>query len=416
MASTLTSAHLIGLCVALGIGLLIGAERERRKGTGPSRGAAGIRTFSVVALLGAVSVILGGGAVLAAAALAVGALAVASYRRTRDDDPGLTTEVALLLVCLLGGLAMREPLLAAGVGVALAGLLAARQRLHHFVSGVLTEQEWHDAMLFAAAALIVMPLAPDRFMGPFEAINPRAMAKLIVLVMAIGALGYIATRALGSRYGLPLAGLAGGFVSSTATIHALGNRTAQDAGTLPGAVAGAVLSSIATLVQMAVVLALLQPALLVSLRVPLLAGAVVAVLYAAAFVRHALRAEAELPREELGRAFDPHAALGFAAVMGAVLVVSAALNVWLGANGTLLAALATGLVDPHATAAAIASQVNHGGLAVQSATLPLLAGLSANALMKGVVAWQSGGVAYAARIVPGLAAMVAAWWLADWLT
>lgn len=67
-------------------------------------------------------------------------------------------------------------------------------------------------------------LAPDRFMGPFDALNPRAIARLIVLVMAISALGYVAMRALGSRYGLPLAGFASGFVSSTATIYSMGER------------------------------------------------------------------------------------------------------------------------------------------------------------------------------------------------
>lgn len=67
-------------------------------------------------------------------------------------------------------------------------------------------------------------LAPDRFMGPFDALNPRAIARLIVLVMAISALGYVAMRALGPRYGLPLAGFSSGFVSSTATIYSMGER------------------------------------------------------------------------------------------------------------------------------------------------------------------------------------------------
>ena len=107
---------LLGLCVALGVGLLVGAERERRKETGPARGAAGIRTFAVCALLGAISVILGGGLLLAGAALMVGAGALVAYQRAPQRDPGMTTEFALLLTCLLGGLAIGDSLLAAGVG------------------------------------------------------------------------------------------------------------------------------------------------------------------------------------------------------------------------------------------------------------------------------------------------------------
>lgn len=107
---------LLGLSVALGVGLLIGAERERRKETGPNRSAAGIRTFAVSALLGAVSVLLESELLLLGATLLVGAGALVAYRQSRAMDPGITTEFALILTCLLGGLAIREPLLAAGIG------------------------------------------------------------------------------------------------------------------------------------------------------------------------------------------------------------------------------------------------------------------------------------------------------------
>ncbi|OYW27337.1 MAG: hypothetical protein B7Z51_09045, partial [Methyloversatilis sp. 12-65-5] len=96
--------RLIGLAAALGIGLLIGMERERRKGEGPARAAAGLRTFTLAALLGALAMLLGGGLTLAVLAAAVGLLAVVSYRKSADADPGLTTEIALLLTFMLGAL------------------------------------------------------------------------------------------------------------------------------------------------------------------------------------------------------------------------------------------------------------------------------------------------------------------------
>jgi uncharacterized membrane protein (DUF4010 family) len=164
----------------------------------------------VSALLGAVSVLLGDGLVTAAATLIVGAGALVAYQRTHERDPGMTTEFALVLTCLLGGFAIHNPILAAAVGVTLALLLAERNRIHHFVLNVLTAQELSDIILFAAMALIVLPLAPDRYMGPLDALNPHALVRLIVLVMAISALGYVAMRTLGTRYGLPLAGFASG--------------------------------------------------------------------------------------------------------------------------------------------------------------------------------------------------------------
>jgi len=152
----------VRLAIALGIGLMIGAERERRKGTGPSRAPAGIRTFALVSLVGGISLALGGELLVAVAALGVAGLSIVAYRPRGREDPGFTTGIALLTALLLGALAMRQPAVATGVGVVVAVLLAARTRVHRFVRDVLTEQELQDALLFAAAALVVLARTPDR--------------------------------------------------------------------------------------------------------------------------------------------------------------------------------------------------------------------------------------------------------------
>src|SRR4029453_12964134 len=188
----LTDHLAVRLALALGIGLLIGAERERRKGTGPSRAPAGIRTFALVSLLGGISLAVGGELLLAVAALGVAGLSVVGYRLRSRKDPGFTTVIALLTALLLGALAVRQPSVAAGLAVAVAVLLAARTRLHRFVRDVLTEQELHDALLFAASALVILPLTPDHPVGPLEVLNPRTLWKLAVIVMSISASGYIA--------------------------------------------------------------------------------------------------------------------------------------------------------------------------------------------------------------------------------
>ena len=418
----LEQTALLGLCVAVGIGLMVGAERERRKGRGPTPAAAGVRTFAVAALLGAVGVLAGGVTVLAVVTLVVGAMALLAYHRNRSNDPGMTTELALVLTCLLGGLAMHSPVLAGGMGAALALLLAARDRIHHFVRGVLSERELHDALLFVAAALIVLPLAPDRFMGPFLAINPHAVASLIVLVMGVSALGYVATRAMGPRYGLPLAGLAGGFISSTATIHAMGVRAAEQPALAAAATVGAVLSSVATIILLGVVVAVVAPALLTPLALPLIGGGIAAVAYGALLMTlggwHAADRVSTKTTEaaaDLGRAFNLKEAFIFAAVVSVVLLIAAGLHAWLGARGLAVAAAVTGLADAHAAAASAAALVAAGKLEVQLAVWPILLGLSSNTLAKAVVAFNAGGAAYAARIVPGLVLMLAGVWLGVWL-
>src|SRR5262245_57241981 len=147
---------LLGFLVALGVGLLIGIDRERHKGSGPARQAAGLRTFTLAALLGAVAAAAGNEFLLGAAVLGMVGFAGLSYWRARDDDPGLTTETALVLTTLLGGLAIREPTFAAGLGVVVAVLLTARSALHRFVLSVLTDEEIRSLLIFAGATLVVL--------------------------------------------------------------------------------------------------------------------------------------------------------------------------------------------------------------------------------------------------------------------
>ena len=114
------------------------------------------------------------------------AMIAVAFWRARDRDPGLTAEIALVLTTLLGGLATQQPALAAGLAVTVALLLASRSRLHRFVRTVLTEDELEDALIFAGATLVVLPILPNRPMGPFGALNPHSIWILVILIMAIG--------------------------------------------------------------------------------------------------------------------------------------------------------------------------------------------------------------------------------------
>src|SRR5262249_49584123 len=120
------------LAIALAIGLLIGAEREKRKGEGPQRGAAGVRTFAIAGLLGGVAALLGVAAVVVLGAL-VGAGAIVAYVLGDRTDPGMTTELALVLDFALGALARTEPELAFAAAVVATAILAYRARLHEIV-------------------------------------------------------------------------------------------------------------------------------------------------------------------------------------------------------------------------------------------------------------------------------------------
>ena len=198
MANVVDFELWLNLAVALGIGLLIGAERERRKGTGPDRSSQGIRTFTIASLLGAVSTIFNFW-LLVTSVICVMVFTAVSSNKQQQKDPGNTTEIALLLTVILGGLAIHHPTLSAAIAVSLAILLAAKAPIHGFVTNMVTKDELNDFLILAAATLIILPLVPNTFMGPFQAINPRNLWLIVILVMAISALSCCPTCAASGR-------------------------------------------------------------------------------------------------------------------------------------------------------------------------------------------------------------------------
>jgi uncharacterized membrane protein (DUF4010 family) len=401
---------LLNLMVALGVGLLIGLERERSNLESEVPSSAGLRTFAVASLAGAAAVAAGGAELLAIATGAVSLLVALSYWRTlKEQGPGLTTELALILTVLIGGLAMSAPGTAGAAGVVTALLLAARRRLHRFASSTLSDEEVRSALILAAAVVVVLPLMPNRPMGPFSALNPWSVWRLVVLVLLIGAAGHLATRLLGPRYGLPVAGLASGFVSSSATIGAMGARALRNPAVLAAAVAGAVLSTVATVIQMAAVIGATSATTLEAMAAPLIGAGVVAAGYGAVFTLRALKQPAD-PGESAGNPFSLAGAIIFALTLSAVLLVSAALRQWFGETGAIVAAALAGFVDTHASAISIAALVASGRMTPADAVVPILAGFTTNSVTKLILASTSGGRAFAVRVVPGILLVALAAW------
>ena len=401
-------ATFIGLGVALGIGFLIGVDRERRKGSGPSRGAAGVRTFVLVALLGAAGQLAGELTGLLAAVAATTVLAAISYWRSSEQDPGLTTEAAMVLTAFLGGLALRMPVLAAGLGTLVALLLASRSWLHAFVSERLSDREIMDGLLLAGAGLVVLPVLPDRAIDPYEVINPRLIWTLALLVMLVNAAGYVALRTLGPTAGLALSGLAGGFISSSATIASMGSRSREHRELLRPAVAGAALSSVATVVELAIIIAVTNRALLRPLWPALVAAGLVAVAYGAAFAYRAVQGKKPSAAAPRGRAFELKIPLILAATITAVSFVAAFLTSRYGSGGGLLGIAVAGFADAHSAAASAANLAKSGSLTVNAGALAVLLALATNTVTKAVLAWIGGGAAFALRVIPGVLLMLVA--------
>lgn len=396
------------LAVALGLGLVIGVERERNKGSGPTRRFAGIRTFSLVALTGAGVQLLEQDWLSAIAATAVAGLIIVSHMKDRSGDPGVTTEVALMLTFVLGMLAVPRPALAAALGVVVAGLLAARTPLQYFSTRLLAPQELRDALILAASALIILPLAPKQALAWLGGINPHSLWLLVVVIMAVQALGHVALRVAGARLGLSLSGLLAGFVSSTVTVAVMGTRAARRPEQLRACIAAAWLSTVATAAQMMLIaLAIDLSALRVLLPVM---GAALGVALALGLAAMFWGNHGAGSYETQGRAFSVWHAVGWAVLLGALTMVVRWIQEAFGVEATYAASTLAGFADAHATAAAVASLFQQGAIAESTLVLAVLLAFSSNSVSKCVAAFVAGGMRYGLAVSVGLLLIALAAW------
>ena len=390
--------------VALAIGLLLGLERERSHSR---KLPAGSRSFALLSLAGAVAASFNEWAVLAGL-VGVGALLALAYLRTSEADPGTTTAIAALVAYLLGALAYTRPAVAVALAVVVAGLLLSKARIHRFAREIVSEVELEDAIKFFVVAFVILPLLPNQQLGPYGVLNPAKVWLLVVLLTGIGWVGYIGVRALGPERGVLVTGLAGGFVSATATTASMG-RLSRTATGLRAPLAGALLASLATFVQLLIVIGLVDVDVLRRLWPPVVAAAVVLVGVAAFVYRGATRtheqntAEGENVETMKANRLSP---CGPTLILAAVLTFALLVGRWgadvLGAQGAVLATFAAGLADAHAGAIAAATLAAKGDITVDTALVAIAAALGSNLLVKTVLAFTAGGRRFGLGFVAGM--------------
>lgn len=367
--------------------------------------------FALLSLAGAVAAGFDTWAV--SAGIVAGLLMALGYLRTSEQDPGTTTEIAALVAYLLGALAYTDPSVAVALSVIVAGLLASKSRIHRFARQMVTEIELEDVIKFLVAAFVILPLLPDRGIGPYGVLNPAKLWLLVVLLTGIGWIGYKGVRTLGPQCGLLVTGLAGGFVSASATTASMG-RLSRTADGIRALLAGALVASLATFIQLLVVIGFVEPEVLRRLWPPVVAGAVVLVVAAAVVYRGP--SVAPQNAEVMRGGIEPHTAarpfsMRPALVLATVLVFALFVGRWgadvLGSRGAVLAAAAAGLADAHADAHAgalgAASLASKGTITVDSALQAIAAALGSNLLVKSVLAFTLGGRHFGLGFVAGMA-------------
>jgi uncharacterized membrane protein (DUF4010 family) len=406
---TLLSSREAHVAIAIAIGLLVGTERQRRQEQRGS-GNAGLRTFTLAALLGGVLAYVGTVAFIVTGALIVAALTLTSYVASKDEaDRGTTTELALVVTYFLGVLSIDHPVLAPALAVLVTWTLALRGELHRFVLERVNERELRDALVFLLIALVVLPVAPDRAFGPYGALNPQSLVRLVVVLLALSSAGYLAQRLLDPRLGLALTGLASGFVSSSATIATMSLRAREHPEQWKAAAAGGLASSVATIVQYLIVVAAVDATLVPQMTAVLSLAGLVAVAIAGCFAVLSLKDAKPTDRDD--RPFRLWMAVAVAAVFAVVTIASSGLQKHLGRAGIVLVSAAAALVDAHSTAGSVASMHRARTVDDRTAIFVLLVALSANTLTKVIVAWSGRNVRYGTTVTLGSLAVAGAAWL-----
>jgi uncharacterized membrane protein (DUF4010 family) len=395
----------IRFAASLGIGLLIGLERERN----PSA-KAGVRTFALVALCGTLATVvaerLDATWTVPLGLAAVAAMLIAAYARDgAHEDPGTTTVIAAMVCYLLGVLAaLGEASLAGALAIGVTALLYFKPEIEGFSTG-LKRHEQVSVLQFLVVTFIVLPILPDQAYGPYAVLNPRHIWLMVVLISGLGLAGYVALRLAGERRGVLLAGILSGLVSSTAATMLYARRSRESEAMQRVALTALPLANLVPLARIAVLAAAVAPGILATLA-PMLAAAFVAGLAVTAVSIPRIEGR-DAPLPESRNPAELGTALRFAAVYIVVLLAAAWLSEVAGDRGLYAAALAAGLPDFDPILLSALNLFGHGRLSAGNAVTAIALAYLSNVVFKlAVLVWFDRLLAW--RVLWPLAATVVA--------
>ncbi len=382
------------LATALFIGALVGTERGWRNDP-DEEALLGLRTFTLMGLAGGVSALMaeaaGAPGIFVGGLMAIVALVIASYWITVKRHPeavGLTTEVAAILVFLLGGAVLFVgPEVPVALAIMATLVLAMKDRLHRLIRK-LGRDDIMAGLKLLFATFIILPLLPRDAIDPWGALKPWSLWWLVILIASISLVGYIAVRWLGQNRGMAITGLFGGLVSSTAVTLSFAKRS-KEAPILSGALAAGVLIAWLTMAgRVLVEVAVVQKSLLPPLVWPMVGlGLPAAVVAGLVWWRSAK--EKDQPDETaqgdevpLKNPFSLTGAMKFGALFAAVLVAVKLAQAYFPASGVYAVAALAGLTDVDAITLSLAQSVGDGDTAPQVAVRGIILASFANTFVK----------------------------------
>lgn len=378
---------LYGFFVAMLIGALIGMERERKRHRGI--GDAGIRTFIIISLFGALSAMISYlyfEYFIFIAFLALLVIVAMEYFFTArvSKDWGVTTEFSALVTFMLGFMCYFDEMrnIAVILAIVITVLLKFKKKMHRFVRGI-DEKEMSDTLKFCIIAFVILPLLPDTTIDPLGVFNPHQAWLLVVLVSAISYLGYIMVKVLGPEKGIGVTGLLGGLVSSTAVTATMAAEVKANSRILRPCVFATVLANSMMFLRVLIVVFIINYSIFESLFVPMLAMALTGILISLIL----------WPRKKIEKGTKHEApltlgpALKFGFLFVCVLFLSKISNMYLGESGLYMTSLISGLVNVDAIVLAMSTIQVPANVAVKAITIATIT----NTAVKAFYGWFLGG-------------------------
>lgn len=404
LADATTTETLGRLGVALATGMLVGLQRQyagqnaTRSGEVEGRPTdlfAGARSFALVGGLGGLAAVLAAEldsiAIYVAAFAAVGVFAALGYwAMARGGDVGTTTELAIVVTFIAGTFAGRgEFQLAAAISVATTALLALKPYTRAFVDRI-DERDVIATLQFAVLAALILPILPRDPIGdePFDAASPFKIGLMVVFILGLSFIGYVSIKVVGARRGIPVTGLLGGIVSSTAVTLTMTERSKHSAGLVRTLTMAILLAWGVMYARVIIVAGVVNREMVDGLWLPIGLAGVATLAFAAYLWFRRTGGTDEGGDGEFSNPFSLGPAIKFGLLYGAVLIGSKALSMYLGDAGVYVGALASGATDVDAITISMA-ELSRGDGSVSNSTAAnaVVLATASNTLVKGGLVW-----------------------------
>ncbi|AFK19848.1 DUF4010 domain-containing protein [Haloferax mediterranei ATCC 33500] len=373
------SPRITQLFIAAALGMFLGLEREW------SQKSAGIRTFALTSLIGAISTTIDNNALLILGGVLVllQTVLLGADGLLDDDSPrslSLTTSASLFVAYSAGVMVAADFVLEAVVLVIISSLLLVlRRELHQFAWG-LSKEEVKSAAEFAILAFVVYPLLPSDPVGPWNAIQPQLVWLLVVAVSGLGFVNYVIMQRYGSR-GIAITGFFGGLVNSTAVIGEFADRAERNKNILSLSVGAVLLADAAMAVRNLFLVGVFIPEVVPEVGTPLGVIAIVGV----GLSVYLTDWDTEL-QLDFDSPFSLSNALKFGGLFLVILVVSAGAQQFFGAAGLVTTSFLSGLISSGSTTTTAVTLYLAGKVSADVAAASILAGTSASIIVKIVLA------------------------------